>query len=103
VTRRDELVTARNRLAEVAGVTIDAAACPLGEYDRGVLAELRRLGYRRVFTSDRRRVRADAWLQHRFSVRCFDTPASLRADALAPPSLSERAVLGMVGMAKRLR
>lgn len=102
-TRRDELVTARQRLSEVAGVSIDAAACPLGEYDRRVLAELRRLGYRRVFTSDRRRVPADAWLQHRFSVRFFDTPASLRAAALTPPSLGQRALLSTVGAAKRLR
>jgi len=59
-TRDAELVAARARLAEAAGAPVDAAACPLGRYDRRLLADLRRLGYHRVFTSDRRPARSGA-------------------------------------------
>jgi peptidoglycan/xylan/chitin deacetylase (PgdA/CDA1 family) len=102
-TRREELVEARERLAEVAGRPVEAAACPLGRYDRHVLAELRRLGYRRVYTSDRRYARPDAWLQPRHSVRAGDTPASMRASALARPGLRRQVRDSAVGFAKRLR
>ncbi|MFR9780516.1 polysaccharide deacetylase family protein, partial [Micromonospora sp. MS34] len=77
-TTYDELVAARDRLAGVIRQDITTAACPLGQYDRRALGELRRLGYTAVFTSDRRPARRAAWLQPRFSVRRDDTPASLR-------------------------
>jgi peptidoglycan/xylan/chitin deacetylase (PgdA/CDA1 family) len=102
-TRRRELVEARQRLAELIGAPIDAAACPLGQYDRRVLAHLRRSGYNRVFTSDRRRARPGAWLQPRYSVRHHDTPASLRAEAFARPGMMHRTRASLVGVAKRLR
>lgn len=98
-----ELVQARDRLAAVVGTAVDAAACPLGRYDRELLGRMRRLGYTRVFTSDRRRARADAWLQPRYSVRCDDTPASLRAEALVGPGVLSRLKLEAVGALKRLR
>lgn len=100
-TRQRELVTARARLADVIGAPIDLAACPLGGYDRGVLTQLRRLGYTQVYTSDRRRARPNAWLQPRFSVRQHDTPESLCAEA--QPGMVRRAQAGLVGVAKRLR
>jgi peptidoglycan/xylan/chitin deacetylase (PgdA/CDA1 family) len=102
-TRDQELVVARERLADVTGARVDTAACPLGRYDRRVLAHLRRLGYRKVFTSDRRRARPQAWLQPRYSVRRHDTPALLRAEALARPPVVRRARASLVGVAKRLR
>ncbi len=102
-TRHDELVAARDRLAAVVGADVDTAACPLGRYDRELLGRLRRLGYTRVFTSDRRRARAGAWLQPRYSVRCDDTPDSLRAEALVGPGALSRLRLEAVGVAKRLR
>ena len=102
-TRHDELVAARDRLAAAAGADVSAAACPLGRYDRELLGHLRRLGYTRVFTSDRRRARSGAWLQPRYSVRGDDTPESLRAEALAGPGLLRRLKLTAVGVAKRLR
>lgn len=102
-TLHAELVAARDRLAEVAGAPVDTAACPLGRYDRRLLNELRRLDYRRVFTSDRRPARPDAWLQPRFSARRHDTPDSLRAEALAPTPLGRRLVATAKGVAKRLR
>jgi peptidoglycan/xylan/chitin deacetylase (PgdA/CDA1 family) len=102
-TTTTELVEARQRLAEAAGAPVTEAACPLGRYDRRVLADLRRLGYQRVYTSDRRSARRGSWLQPRFSVRTADTATSLRAAALARPGLPQRARDGAVGVIKRLR
>lgn len=102
-TRHEELVAARDRLAEAAGAAVDEAACPLGRYDRGLLAALRGFGYRRVFTSDRRPADRDAWLQPRFSVTRDDTAQTLRAAALATPPLTRRIRAGAVGAVKRWR
>lgn len=68
-----ELGDARQAIAAAVGRSVDAAACPLGAYDRRVLKDLRRRGYRLVMTSDRASTRRDAWLQPRFSVRAGDT------------------------------
>jgi peptidoglycan/xylan/chitin deacetylase (PgdA/CDA1 family) len=62
---REELVVAREMLAETADVPITQASCPFGSYDRRVLSFLRRCGYERVHTSDRGTARRDAWLQAR--------------------------------------
>jgi len=102
-TRQGEFVAARTRLAEVVGEPVDTAACPKGRYDRRVLAALRRLGYRRVFTSDRRRAHGTAWLQPRFSLVHDDTPATVRGIVTDPGPLSRRVVLAGKGLAKRLR
>ncbi|MEV6302490.1 polysaccharide deacetylase family protein [Actinoplanes sp. NPDC051861] len=99
----DELVLARDRLSDVAGVPVDQAACPLGRYDRELLTRMRRLGYTRVFTSDRRKARSDAWLQPRYSLRREDTVDSLRAEALVGPGVLTRLKLEAVGAVKRLR
>jgi peptidoglycan/xylan/chitin deacetylase (PgdA/CDA1 family) len=102
-TTRRELVQARAEIAEAAGVEIQAAACPLGRYDRGLLLRLRELGYQRVFTSDRRQARPSSWLQPRFSVRSEDSAQTLRAAALRPPDPLSRLRLASVGTLKRLR
>ncbi|RSM73221.1 glycosyl transferase family 2 [Actinoplanes sp. ATCC 53533] len=102
-TTESELVTARDRIAAVVGAEVETAACPLGRYDRQLLGRMRRLGYTRVFTSDRRRARAGSWLQPRYSVRRDDTPESLRAEALGGPGTLGRLKLEAVGVVKRLR
>jgi len=102
-TREAELIEARQRLEEAAGSAVTEAACPLGRYDRRLLSDLRRLGYRRVYTSDRQAARRGSWLQPRFSVRRDDTPESLRAAVLTRPSLAQRARPSAVGLVKRLR
>jgi peptidoglycan/xylan/chitin deacetylase (PgdA/CDA1 family) len=101
--RQDELVSARDRLAEVAGVPVTQAACPLGRYDRTLIADMRSLGYTRLFTSDRRVARRSAWMQPRFSVRCEDTVASMREQVLAPAPIKRRARDTAVGVIKRWR
>ena len=102
-TTRAELVDARARIAAVTGTPVDAAACPLGRYDRSLLGDLRRLGYRRVYTSDRRAADPNAWLQPRFSIRAEDTAASFRAQATAVPPLARRAKDAAKGLIKRWR
>lgn len=47
-----ELGSARQRIEEVAGQQVDAAAIPFGRYNRRVLTELRKRGYRKVYSSD---------------------------------------------------
>jgi peptidoglycan/xylan/chitin deacetylase (PgdA/CDA1 family) len=98
-----ELVEARATLAEVVGRPVDRAACPLGRYDRTVLTYARRLGYERVYTSDRRPARAGSWLQPRYSVRSHHTAWSLREEALAGPGPITRLQREAVGLVKRLR
>jgi peptidoglycan/xylan/chitin deacetylase (PgdA/CDA1 family) len=102
-TRHDELIAAREKLAAVVGADIDTAACPLGRYDRRALQELRQLGYRRVFTSDRRPARPDAWLQPRYSLRSHDTAAAVRSIVLTRQSLPRRIGAAGIGLAKRWR
>ena len=100
---RRELVEARAALADLAGSPVDEAAVPLGRYDRRLLAELRRLGYAAVHTSDRRPTTDGAWLRPRFSVRADDTAESLRSTALAVPSPLGRTWLAAKGWVKTLR
>jgi len=102
-TRHRELVEARQRISEIARVHIDEAALPLGQYDRKLLADLRRLGYVAVHTSDRHPARRDAWLQPRFSVRVDHTPESLRSEALGASTFGRRAFVAAKGVIKRLR
>ncbi len=101
--RAAELVEARRELAEAAGAPVTEAALPLGRYDRTVLGELRRLGYARVYSSDRRKTRPGAWLQPRFSVTREDDAASVRAMVLTEPAAPQRIKLAGVGLVKRLR
>jgi peptidoglycan/xylan/chitin deacetylase (PgdA/CDA1 family) len=48
----EELVEARDRLEQISGRPIQAAACPFGSYNCLVIRELRAAGYRSVYTSD---------------------------------------------------
>lgn len=98
-----EMQDARTMLAEAAGVGIEEAALPLGRYDRTTLGHLRRLGYTAVHTSDRRRARAGAWLQPRYSVVASDTAESVVARILTPAPLTTRARGVAVGLVKRWR
>jgi peptidoglycan/xylan/chitin deacetylase (PgdA/CDA1 family) len=102
-TTRVELVEAREQIADASGTTVDLAACPLGDYDRRLLAALRRQGFRRVYTSDRQPARTGGWLQPRFSVRDVDTPQSLLAQVRAPLRPQRRLRLEATALVKRWR
>ena len=101
--RQDELVAARRVLAAAADAPVDTAACPFGAYDRKALAALREQSYTTVFTSDRRRARAGAWLQPRYSVRSGDTIQTVRDDILARPRLTVQARGALAARAKAWR
>jgi peptidoglycan/xylan/chitin deacetylase (PgdA/CDA1 family) len=64
----EELSDARQLLEEAAGLPITEASCPFGSYDRTVLRNLQRHGYRRAYTSDEGMARPGAWLQPRNTV-----------------------------------
>ena len=98
-----ELVEAREAIAEASGAPVTQAACPLGHYDRTVLNALRRDGYGRIHTSDRRPARRGAWVQPRFSVRRGDTADTLRSTVVEAERAGNRALRAAIGMLKRLR
>lgn len=98
-----ELVEARQVLGDVSGTPVDEAALPLGRYDRRLLERVRRTGYTRLHTSDRRWARRDAWLQPRFSLRHGDTVDGIRREMLTRASAVRRLQRTAVVTAKRLR
>jgi peptidoglycan/xylan/chitin deacetylase (PgdA/CDA1 family) len=102
-TRHRELVEARERIEEVSARRVDEAALPLGRYDRSTLRQLRDVGYRHVFTSDRRAASEGAWLQPRFSVHAGDAPAAFREAVSAARRPAARAVASAKGLVKRIR
>ena len=63
--RAREWVTARERLAELAGRPVDLAAAPFGLYDRRTIQHLQAAGFGALYTSDRGRARGDAFLRPR--------------------------------------
>lgn len=86
----EELSQARSIIADVAGKSVTTAACPFGAYDRHVLRALRRSGYTKVFTSDRRRAERSAWLQPRYAIKRGDGLQTVRHNILAPPPMHDR-------------
>lgn len=100
---QEELVLARQVLADVIGSPVRDAALPLGRYDRHLLTRLKALDYRSVQTSDRRWARTDQWLQPRFSIRRDDTADSVAHRVLRPQPVPRRARGALVGTVKRLR
>jgi peptidoglycan/xylan/chitin deacetylase (PgdA/CDA1 family) len=99
----EELDTARLILEQATETKIDAVACPLGEYDRRVLREIRNRGYARVMTSDRAYATEGAWLQPRFSVRAGDDDQSISKILSATPSRLRAARAGTRILLKTLR
>lgn len=90
--RRREFVTARDRLADLAGTPVETAAAPFGLYDRQTLHDLRVLGFRALYTSDRGLGRPGAFLRPR---NCLE-------GAMDDAALS-RALRGHVGPVRRIR
>lgn len=100
---RLELVEARDALSETAGRPVTEAALPLGSYDRRLLADLRRQGYHRIYTSDRAQARETAWLQPRFSITAADTVPSVHQTMLSRPGIVRRAERRTARTIKSLR
>lgn len=100
--RHREFIEARSTLATASNGPIDEAALPLGRYDRAVLAQLRRNGYRTVYTSDRYPAGDGSWLQARYSVTASDTVESVRQLITHRSRLREARALA-TSVVKRLR
>lgn len=73
----NELVGARDAIAEAIGQTIDEVAIPFGSYDRRVIRRLRQAGYRAVFSSDGGPADDRAWFRPRTTARADTPPAAL--------------------------
>lgn len=101
--RRVELVLGRERLVEASGGPVGAAALPLGRYDRRLLGQLRRLGYSRVYSSDRAPASPKSWLQPRFSVRNDTSPEVFLREVFGALPPARRLRARAVRLAKRLR
>jgi len=101
--RQRELVDAREQIAGAVGRQIDEAAVPMGLYDRRSLADLKRLEYAAVHTSERMAGRDGAWLQPRFSVLANDTVETVERLALTDPSPARQAWVEAKSRLKRLR
>jgi len=100
---REELEDAPQVLSELTGRPVSRVAVPFGSYDRHVLRRLRAAGVTCAYTSDGGRVRPDAWLQARTSLR-HDMDAAWIARLLDPhTSLTQRARGSAVRVVKRLR
>lgn len=75
----DEIHTPRKRLQDLTGQTIDAAGLPFGGYNREVLAEARRAGFKRLYSSDGGIARNGDWPAGRTSLRRDMSSARMRA------------------------
>lgn len=75
----EELVLARRQLSDTIDQPVDEAAIPFGRYDRATLAALKRLGYRRVYSSDGGAFAGDPHPVPRWSVQSGTTEADLEA------------------------
>jgi peptidoglycan/xylan/chitin deacetylase (PgdA/CDA1 family) len=101
---RRELVDAADAITAAAGQPVREVACPFGDYDRGVLAALRRCGFDRVYTVDGGLAHSGAWLQSRYTVRADDTPDSIERRVRSPrDGIVTAAVRAGKSMVKRWR
>lgn len=73
----DELLSSKAVLEHLCGAPIQSAAIPFGRYNAGVVATLRKAGYRTVYSSDGGRTRTSAFLRPRTSMRHDTTNAAL--------------------------
>lgn len=80
-----ELHESRRALCGITGAPVCEAACPFGAYDRTVLREARRAGYRAVFTSDGGLSSGRGFVRPRTSASRSDDDASV-ARWLRPPA-----------------
>lgn len=81
--REDQLVeeihARQQRLQDLTGQCVTAAGLPFGGYNRRVLAEARRAGFERIYSSDGGTARERAWPIARTSLRRDMSPGEMRA------------------------
>ena len=72
-----ELADSARMLEAITQTPVRVAACPRGQYDRRVLAELKARGFTRVYSVDGGRSRPAAWLRTRYTAIYSDSAASI--------------------------
>jgi peptidoglycan/xylan/chitin deacetylase (PgdA/CDA1 family) len=75
----EELTGSAHVLEKITRLPVTEAALPKGQYDRQVLAALRRQGFDRIYTVDEGTSRRSSWMRSRYTIVNFDTPASVTA------------------------
>jgi peptidoglycan/xylan/chitin deacetylase (PgdA/CDA1 family) len=100
---QEELVEARDRLEQIAGRPIPAAACPFGSYNRRVIRALQVAGYRNVYTSDGGPAWENAWILPRNSIRHSQDIATIASLGLDEPGWLHRAWRAASRLLKRWR
>jgi peptidoglycan/xylan/chitin deacetylase (PgdA/CDA1 family) len=75
----EELTGSAHVLENITRLPVTEAALPRGQYDRHVLAALRRQGFNRVYSVDEGTSRRSSWVRSRYTVIDVDTPDSITA------------------------
>lgn len=102
VGRTQEIHDPRRILADLTGQPVEAIGLPFGRYNRSVLAEIRRAGFVRCYSSDGGAAHLGAWPIARTSLRNDMTPADLRALITGSEPVQARLVRRLKGAVKRL-
>lgn len=102
-TLERETQGALDEITSVIGQVVDEVGVPFGSYDRRVLAQLRRSGVRKAFTSDGGTAPLSAWLVPRLSYATSWTASTLREAASRPDSGLAWARRQVIRAIKRLR
>ena len=95
-----EYETARAQLVELSGQPVDQAAAPFGYYDRQVVQDLRALGFKALYTSDRGPADPAAFIRPRNCLEGAMDNAAL-GDALIGRVRPVRAVRRSFGLARK--
>jgi peptidoglycan/xylan/chitin deacetylase (PgdA/CDA1 family) len=100
----EELTGSAHKLENITRLPVTEAALPRGQYDRQVLAALRRQGFDRVYSVDEGTSRRSSWLRSRYTIINTDTPDSITA-FLDHPDLAAgpRIIRAAKNMVKELR
>jgi peptidoglycan/xylan/chitin deacetylase (PgdA/CDA1 family) len=100
-SRHEELVVARELIAEMTGRPVNEVAIPFCLYDRRILRQLRTAGYRHVHTCDGGPADPTKWLQPRTQVSCGED--GRRVAQITAPKPGARAVRAVKTTIKRWR
>jgi peptidoglycan/xylan/chitin deacetylase (PgdA/CDA1 family) len=98
-----EIAESRAKISDIAGAPVTQAACPFGEYNRGVLSCLKSLGIERALTSDGGFTQSGHWLQSRNTVTQLQSVESIALAIKKGPTIAGAATAAIRSLAKRLR
>jgi len=100
-SRHEELVVARELIAEMTGRPVNEVAIPFCLYDRRILRQLRDAGYRHVHTCDGGAANPAEWLQPRTQISCGED--GRKVAQITAPKLSARIERTLKTTVKRWR